>query len=139
MSGIQGKAGAGTSRTAGVREPSSRMLLAIGAILLAIILPSFVYSMPLSKIEVTVTNTSQLYDAQVRVFLTGRYGDSEQVPLGANETRVFTFAVRAGEYEVRANSIRQVYDNYTDYTDYQYKTVDVSLFETERVSIYIFY
>jgi hypothetical protein len=112
---------------------SKKLLVVIVLMLLIILLPAAVVALPLSTIEVTVTNA--------RVTPITGYLDIRGAPDGYHSLEMlpgqeieFSHSVPAGTYEVY---VYYWHFNESQYYNYYplYETIRVSFLETERVSI----
>lgn len=114
---------------------SWKMIAVIVAMLLVIIVPAAVMTLPLSKVVITLTNldTMRSVDGHLSVFGVASY---VQFSLEAGEEREWTYTLSAGSYSVNVNYLYPGVDSYYDYT---WRSFTVSFMGTEEVNVYLQY
>ena len=111
---------------------SKRMIAAIVVMLVVILVPAVLVSMPLSKVVVTLTNTDVASRVTVYLYVRGTADDLPDLQLSPRQEVVMSFDVRPGTHDM------YVYYWFSD-EDYYHRTIlesfEVSIFETEEIEI----
>jgi len=125
----------GSNRKPASNGVSRPMLIVIALILLLILLPTALVALPLSRLEVTVTNVHPSMDAAGYVTIGGMAGSFHSLNLVPGQKMEISCGVSAGAHEVTVSYWFPGESQGYYYNRHWSQTIQVPFFGSESVSI----
>jgi hypothetical protein len=126
----------GSQPRPGANRISKKMIIVIVAMLLVILVPATVMTIPLSTIELSITNTDPSRSVVGDYSIQGIGLSYVAFSLNAGETEEWTYKAAAGSHTLR---VHYLYSDPDTYYDYRSVRIDIPFAGTEEVQVNLVY